>query len=191
VGAWALAAGVLAVGGFLALDGQIPAQTAQRLLAERSAEATQPAAELPSAEPSRRTESAAAASAPNRLPPTRLRSDLDGKCLEALPNDVGSVQMSNCSTSSRQVWRGSDDGALRTGRWCLEAFPGPNGGHMVFLAACTGSSRQQWTFTDGRGIVNSQADKCLDILERDVANPAMLQLSTCSGAANQKWTLAG
>lgn len=58
------------------------------------------------------------------------------------------------------------------------------------LYTCNGSSAQRWTYDAATGdVVNTAADKCLDITDRSTANGARAQIWTCTGAANQKWHL--
>jgi predicted Ser/Thr protein kinase len=124
-----------------------------------------------------------------------VRSELTGTCLDVkngLSSDRQPVRMWPCNQGSNQVWRWEPDGTLRSLDRCLAVVDDATAdGAQVRLASCDGSPGQQWTYTDGRDVVNPPADKCLDIRDRSTADGAALQLWSCAGAANQKWRLPG
>ncbi|MEV6184474.1 ricin-type beta-trefoil lectin domain protein, partial [Streptomyces sp. NPDC052015] len=58
------------------------------------------------------------------------------------------------------------------------------------LYDCNGTAAQRWSYNASTGdVVNTAADKCLDVTGNSSANGARAQIWSCTGAANQKWKL--
>jgi len=57
------------------------------------------------------------------------------------------------------------------------------------LAACTGTTSQQWQVGTGAALVNVGSGMCLDDPYSSTGNGTALWIFTCHGAPNQKWTL--
>jgi hypothetical protein len=147
--------------------------------------------------------SAAASTAPPRAVPIRpappasspppatrsqkVRSDLDGKCLHV---QGPAVVMMTCSR--KMTWQISADGTVRHGTQCLAARDsGVADGTTVGLAPCKSSARgQKWRVKGTHDMVNTNADKCLDITAGNVTDGAPVQLWTCVETPNQHWTLS-
>ena len=116
-----------------------------------------------------------------------IRSDLNGKCLDA----VGAVpQMAPCAAG--KTWQFVSDGTVRRGDQCLTVQnAATTDGTAVGLTPCAPEAAgQRWQFSGNRDLVNPNADKCLDVVEGNAADGARVQIWTCLGVTNQKWTLA-
>jgi glucosylceramidase len=58
------------------------------------------------------------------------------------------------------------------------------------LYDCNGTAAQQWSYNSSTGdVVNTAANKCLDVTGNTSTNGTRAQIWTCTGAANQKWHL--
>jgi glucosylceramidase len=63
-------------------------------------------------------------------------------------------------------------------------------GAKVQLYDCNGTAAQQWSYNSSTGdVVNTAANKCLDVTGNTSTNGTRAQIWTCTGAANQKWHL--
>ena len=63
-------------------------------------------------------------------------------------------------------------------------------GARVQLYTCNGTAAQQWSYNSTtHDVVNTGANKCLDVSGNNSADGTPTQIWTCTGAANQKWTL--
>jgi hypothetical protein len=60
-------------------------------------------------------------------------------------------------------------------------------GAAVQLWTCNGTGAQKFTLTAAGDLVNTQANKCVDVTNVGTANGSKLQLWTCTGGSNQKW----
>lgn len=56
------------------------------------------------------------------------------------------------------------------------------------LYTCNGTSAQRFTISAAGDLVNTGANKCVDVANHGTANGSQLQLWDCTGGANQKWT---
>ncbi|MFI8529915.1 ricin-type beta-trefoil lectin domain protein [Streptomyces aquilus] len=124
--------------------------------------------------------------------PSRVQSDLDGKCLDVSgfgTADGTAVQTWSCTGAVNQVWSAYTDGTLRSMGKCLDAAGwGTTNGTKVHLWACHGGANQVWEPYNG-GYRNPASGRCLDIPGFSTADGTQLQLWDCHGGSNQKWTI--
>ncbi|MFJ3672566.1 ricin-type beta-trefoil lectin domain protein [Streptomyces sp. NPDC090106] len=94
----------------------------------------------------------------------------------------------DCNQSASQHWTYTG-GTMRTLGMCVQLAGGStDDGTDIELASCNGGAAQQFDLNVRHDIVNSLADKCMDVRDNQTANGSRLQLWSCSGSPNQKWS---
>ncbi|MDT5042115.1 MAG: streptogrisin [Actinoplanes sp.] len=105
-------------------------------------------------------------------------------------SDFVHLQLWVCGNTGAQSWT-FVNGTLRTMESkCMDVAGGSTAnGAVVQIARCTSNNpAQQWVFSGAGDLVNPQANKCLDIKDRNGnRDGAALQLWDCTGQADQKW----
>jgi hypothetical protein len=119
---------------------------------------------------------------------------LGGQCV-TLPGsgaDGTQLEMWDCNGASNQSWNLAADGTVRALGKCMDVAGGSlEDGAAIQAAACNGGSAQQFRITSGSDLVNTSANKCVDVgnanLTTNSANGARLRQSACAGSASQKF----
>lgn len=118
---------------------------------------------------------------------------LDGACVDVAGANTANrtaVQLYECNGTQAQHWTMASDGSVRALGKCLDVADGSTAnGALVQLYDCNGTGAQRWVYSEGRDLVNPQANKCLDAKDVSSANRTRLQIWECTGGANQKWTI--
>lgn len=92
---------------------------------------------------------------------------LAGKCADVAATNSGNgtpVQLYTCNGTAAQNWTLAADGSVRALGKCLDGQRRlDRQRRQRQLWDCNGSGAQKWTYTAGPGLVNLQANKCLDV----------------------------
>jgi len=119
---------------------------------------------------------------------------LGGKCLDVAEGRAqpgAAVHVWDCYGSlASQQWTWASDGSVRSLGLCLDTGGQTGDGAGLGLAACRGSSTQQWRLTGAADLVNVGSGRCADVRDANRSNGALVQLWTCAGSENQKWWTA-
>nr|WP_309232058.1 ricin-type beta-trefoil lectin domain protein [Micromonospora tarensis] len=98
------------------------------------------------------------------------------------------LQIWDCRRTAKQLWTFPADGTVRSMGKCLDvAGHSTADGAAVLLADCSGAGSQRFTLNKAYDLVNTKADRCVDVLDANPDNGARLQIWQCNGNANQKW----
>jgi beta-glucanase (GH16 family) len=121
-----------------------------------------------------------------------LRSNLSGRCIDipgANPVDGTRLQTYDCNGTTAQQWAFQSDGTLRAMGKCMDPAGGAlTNGTPIQIVTCNGNPVQRFTLSAAGDLVNVSANRCVDVVDNNTANGALLQLWDCAGTANQKWT---
>ncbi|WP_442320077.1 protein kinase domain-containing protein [Catenuloplanes nepalensis] len=112
-----------------------------------------------------------------------------GKCLDVPDGDASTgraLQMWDCNGTPGQTFELAADGRLRTLGRCLEVT-GESDGSRLRTAACDGGWEQIFTLNSVGDLVNVRVDRCVDVVDGDTANGALIQIWQCNGGPHQKW----
>ena len=119
-----------------------------------------------------------------------IRSGWNSKCLEYDGNN-NLVFMWDCHGGSNQQWYPSSNSKVdmriqADGNRCLDA---PGGAlYRVYWHWCHDGNNQKWTYDDmGRLHSVAYPHLCLDIINHNNNNGAVVVLHQCNDAMNQKW----
>ncbi|NMO54017.1 RICIN domain-containing protein [Actinoplanes sp. TBRC 11911] len=117
-----------------------------------------------------------------------------GKCVDVTDGAFASnpqLQIWSCTDGPNQQWTFYSDRTVRAGNRCLTIAGGStaNGAHVLLSSCSSGSAAQQFTLNSAHDLVNTHADKCVDVVDQSTADGAKLQLWACGGTSNQKWHL--
>ncbi|MEU7848108.1 protein kinase [Micromonospora parva] len=97
-------------------------------------------------------------------------------------------QIWDCRRTAKQLWTFPSDGTVRSMGMCLDvAGHSTQDGAHVILAECSGASSQRFTLNKAYDLVNTKADRCVDVVDSNPDNGTRLQIWQCTGNANQKW----
>ncbi|WP_405723458.1 ricin-type beta-trefoil lectin domain protein [Streptomyces sp. NBC_01537] len=121
----------------------------------------------------------------------KLVSYASGRCIDVSGGSGTSgarLEIMDCTGGARQTWKFMTDGTVRAMGLCMDV----NGGSRedtawVQLVTCNGTGAQQFVLNSAHDLVNTQADKCVDVTDSETANGTYLQQWTCNGGSNQKW----
>lgn len=98
------------------------------------------------------------------------------------------LQIWDCRRTAKQLWTFPSDGTVRSMGMCLDvAGHSTQDGADVILAECSGASSQRFTLNKAYDLVNTKADRCVDVVDSNPDNGTRLQIWQCTGNANQKW----
>lgn len=84
-------------------------------------------------------------------------------------------------------WAFYPDHTIRSMQKCMTAAGGSANGTPIELAPCNGGASQRFVLNNSLDLVNTAADKCVDVKDKKTANGTPLQLWQCNGTSNQKW----
>ena len=110
----------------------------------------------------------------------------ENKCLDYDLNNL-TVFMWDCHGGSNQQWHLPSSKRIEAnGIHCLDA---PGGAfYRVYLHSCHDGNNQKWTYDDmGRLHSVAYPHLCLDIINHNNNNGAVVVLHQCNDAMNQKW----
>ena len=97
------------------------------------------------------------------------------------------IEIQNCADVAWQKWVAKPDGTLRSQGKCMNVGGGSTAdGAPVSWTNCNGTPAQQFVLNSSNDLVNSHADKCLDVGGRSPGTN--LQIWSCAGTDNQKWS---
>lgn len=114
-----------------------------------------------------------------------------GRCVDVPGSDYSrgkQLQIHDCNGTNAQNWTFESDGTVRVNDMCMEvAWAWKHDGAPVQLMNCNGNPAQQFRLTSSLDLVNTNADKCVDVKDWAGTNGGKLQIWQCTGAENQKW----
>ncbi len=55
------------------------------------------------------------------------------------------------------------------------------------LAACDGAWDQVFSLNSEGDLVNTRVDRCVDVMDSNTGNGALIQIWECNGGSHQKW----
>lgn len=125
-------------------------------------------------------------------PGVLIYSHAGGRCIDIVGNkgkDGSPLEIWDCGGDNWQKWEFKSDGTVRSMGRCMDvAWGSKTDGAVIQLAVCSGNPAQQFRLNSSHDLVNSQADKCVDVKDRQTGNGTRLQLWSCNGKDNQKWS---
>jgi hypothetical protein len=128
------------------------------------------------------------------LPTRSIVSYASSRCIDVTNGSRASgtqLQIWDCSGDAWQQWSFPSDGTVRSMGMCMAVSGGSTAdGAPIVLEPCNGSAAEKFTLNGSYDLVNSQANKCVDVTNQQTANGTRLQLWSCAGTSNQKWHLA-
>jgi hypothetical protein len=103
--------------------------------------------------------------------------------------DGSPLQIWDCGGASWQKWSFKSDGTVRSMGMCMDlAWGSSDDGTTIQLARCHGGPAQHFDLNGAGDLVNTGADKCVDVKDKRTGNGTGLQLWQCAGTSNQKWS---
>ncbi|GAB2836806.1 hypothetical protein GCM10027176_46470 [Actinoallomurus bryophytorum] len=123
------------------------------------------------------------------VPETRIISYASGKCIDVTNEGQTGipVQIWDCDPLVRwKQWAFYPDHTVRSMGKCMTAA-GKGNGAPVELKSCKGGASQHFVLKASHDLVNTAADKCVDVKEQQTGNGSPLQIWGCGGTSNQKW----
>ncbi|MDR7279587.1 serine/threonine protein kinase [Catenuloplanes atrovinosus] len=112
-----------------------------------------------------------------------------GRCVDVPDSDASTgraIQLWDCNGTAGQTFELTADGRLRALGRCLEVT-GDGDGSTLRIAACDGAWDQIFTLNAVGDLVNVRADRCVDVMDGNTGNGALLQIWQCNGGTHQKW----
>ncbi|WP_051797342.1 protein kinase domain-containing protein [Catenuloplanes japonicus] len=112
-----------------------------------------------------------------------------GQCIDVPDSDASTqrpIQMWECNGKPGQSFELTSDGQLRALGRCLEVTGGGDGATMR-LAACDGAWDQVFSLNSEGDLVNTRVDRCVDVMDSNTGNGALIQIWECNGGSHQKW----
>jgi hypothetical protein len=120
-----------------------------------------------------------------------IKSYASNRCIDVTgghAKDGTPLEILNCTSGARQKWTFESDGSLRSLGMCMDvAWASHANGAIIQLVRCNGGPAQKFVLNKAADLVNTGADKCVDIKDMKTANRTRLQLWSCGGTSNQKW----
>ena len=120
-----------------------------------------------------------------------IRSQATGKCIDVPANRAdatGAMALWDCNGVDGQKYLFPADGTLRVFGRCLQV-DGSADGSTLHLADCTGSRMQQFTFDTSADLMSRPLDKCVEAINTDQPDGALIRIARCGGSSYQKWSL--
>ncbi|GAA1558624.1 hypothetical protein GCM10009827_094490 [Dactylosporangium maewongense] len=132
---------------------------------------------------------AKAAAPPPSIPGRAIVGVQSRLCLSAAAGKDGTaLVIATCNGSAAQHWETLPDGTIRSVSLCMDAaWAGTDVYTVVQVAYCSGNRAQQWRLNASNDLVNVNADKCADVIERRTTTGSPVKLYWCNGQDNQKW----
>jgi Ricin-type beta-trefoil lectin domain len=120
-----------------------------------------------------------------------IKSYASNRCIDVAgghAKDGTPLEILNCTGGARQKWTFESDGSLRSLGMCMDvAWASHANGAVIQLVRCNGGPAQKFVLNKAADLVNTGADKCVDVKDMKTANRTRLQLWSCGGTSNQKW----
>lgn len=114
-----------------------------------------------------------------------------GRCIDVTGGAYQSnpqLQIWTCTGGPNQQWRFYGDGTVRAFGLCMTVDGNSSAnGAKIRLQTCSSSKYQQFELKSTHDLVNHNAGKCVDVLNKGTASGTPLQLWQCTGTSNQKW----
>ncbi|GAB7046019.1 ricin-type beta-trefoil lectin domain protein [Catenuloplanes indicus] len=110
------------------------------------------------------------------------------KCIDAPKAADGvALQLWTCTGGASQKFT-FENGTIRHKGFCMDLAWGESAdGTRIQLAKCNGGWAQRFKINGAQDLVNTELGKCVDVVDWNDANGAVLQLWACEGQTNQKW----